>query len=505
MDNKLHAYDFAFMLVVSMLAMLHYFAWSAYPPDVDPTNFTVALSNSFSPTFDSPHPPGYPLYVFAARLAASLVGSNHAYQLINLGMLLGSGGALYWLFRRFNAVAIGFASSVLVMTHPLAWAATVIAESYVTDLFFGCAILAFVLTQRDSRDRMLTGAFVLFLLLGLVRPVSGAMLLPLAMAASYATTRSKSLPLFVAIAGIGAVILAYGITVYVSGGLDVYRAATDRVMGEAFRESSILAGASLSAHFLMLQRLFGWLLFFSLPMLLGILIVASTRRSELQFKQHSSALMIGGAWLLPPLAFYSVIYYLKPTHQLIYIPCLLIPIAWILFGKDSILNRLGAKLILAGLVIVQLGIFFVPIPHLPQPLFRLTHAYFIQQDQAWEKLLSELDVLPKQNTLLIWAAHPSLRMFTTRLLNREGLVAAVNPSQTGLDYFDPKKGRWLPRSTSDGMIPNNYSGVVIVDALAGKPVVQYVPLTDRRNRRLAHLLKHVRQAAFHQSSGNTET
>jgi len=170
--------------LVSILATLHYYAWSDYPPGTDPINFTTAL-HDFSPAFDSPHPPGYPLYVFAARLAAFVVGERHAYQFINLAMLLGSGGMLYWLFRRINAAAMGFAAAALLMTHPLAWAATVLPECYVSDLFFGTAILAFVMTQRDLNRRLLSGVFVLFFLLGMVRPVSGVMLLPLAMAVSY--------------------------------------------------------------------------------------------------------------------------------------------------------------------------------------------------------------------------------------------------------------------------------------------------------------------------------
>lgn len=501
MDRKLYSYDLTFMLVASILAALHIYAWSDYPPGVDPINFTVALRNGFSPASDSPHPPGYPLYVFAARLAAFLAGERHAYQFINLGMLLGSGGILYWLFRRINATAIGFASAVLLMTHPLAWAATVIAECYVSDLFFGITIFAFVMTQRDSNRRLLSGVFILFFLLGMVRPVSGVMLLPLAMAVSYSTARSKSLLLLLAAVATTAIILAYGITVYISGGLDVYLSATDRVMGTAFRESSIVGGAPLSAHLLMLKRLFGWWLLWAIPMGLIVLIVALKKPGNLNFRRHSSALIIGGAWMLPALAFYSVIYYLKPTYQLIYLPCMLIPLAWVLFGKDSIFKQSSAKLILSGLVIVQLGIFFLPIPNIPEPIRRLTHAYFIQQDHAWEQLIRELDALPKKNTLLIWAEHPSLHMYAAKLLNREGIIAAVNWNRTGLNYFDPKKGLWLSGSgadkgssiwstsdTSSEMIGEKYDGVIIIDVLSGKAVVKYIPLANRQHRKIDYLL-----------------
>lgn len=485
MGNKLCAYDWAFMLMVSIVTVLHYYAWSDYPPDADPINFTTAL-HYFSPAFDSPHPPGYPLYVFAARLAVFVVGEGHAYQLINLAMMLGSGGMLYWLFRHINATAIGFAAAALLMTHPLVWAATVIPECYVSDLFFGVAILAFVMTQRDSKRRLLSGVFVLFFLLGMVRPVSGVMLLPLAMAVSYSTARSKLLPLLLAAVATLAIMCAYGITVYMSGGLDIYLAATDRVMGTAFRESSLLGGAPLSAHLLMLKRLFGWWLLWAMPMGLSLLIVALKKPSSLSFERHSAALLIGGAWMLPALAFYSVIYYLKPTHQLIYLPCLLIPLAWVLFGKDSIFNQSGAKLILAGLLIVQLGIFFLPISRLPEPIRRLTHTYFIQQDQAWEQLLTDIDAWPKKNTLLIWVDHPSLPLYAVRLLGEDARVAAASRDRTRLDYLDTKTMHWQP---VNAMIDEKYDGVVIIDKLAGKSVVKYVSLADRQHRQTDYLLK----------------
>ena len=488
MHKRLCAYDLTFLLVISMLAILHCLAWSDYPPDVDPINFTVALHN-FAPAFDSPHPPGYPLLVFSARLAALIVGENHAYQIVNLVMLLGSGGTLYWLFRHFNATAIGFASAVLLITHPLVWAATAIPECYISDVFFGIAILTFVMVQKGSNQRLLGGVFVLFFLLGMIRPVSGAMLLPLAMMGCYLTTRSKSLPLILAVVATIAVIMAYGITVYLSGGLDIYRSASLRVMGSAFRESSILGGAPLSAHLKMLTHLIGWLLLLALPMVLSILIVALKGTGNSNLGRHTSALMIGGAWILPPLAFYSVIYYLKPTYQLIYLPCLLIPIAWVLYGKAHIFSKLSANLILFGLVIAQLAIFFLPIPHIPQAIHRQTEAYIIQQDHAWEQLIRELDNLPKKHTLLIWATHPSLTVYAVRLLDRETPIAVANQNRTRINYLDPKTMHWLPASNADTMIDEKYDGVVVIDELAGKAVVKYIPLANRQHRKTEYLLK----------------
>jgi len=488
MDKNQRSYDQFLVLIVGCLAVLHYIAWSDYPPDVDPINFTVALQH-FAPAFDSPHPPGYPLFVFAARLAAVWVGDNHAYQFINLSMALGSGGFLYILFRRLNETAIGFASVLLLMSHPLVWSATVIPECYISDVFFGTAILALVLTQRASKQYLIVGIFVLFLLLGLVRPVSGVMLLPLAIVGSYITSRSKSLPLILAIIAAVAVVLAYGITAYLSGGLTLYRSAALRVMGGAFRASSILGGAPLSAHLKMLSHLLGWWLLLAIPATVALFFSAWKNPSSLNIKRQASALVIGAAWLLPPLAFYGGIYYLKPTYQLIYLPCLLIPVAWVLYGKESRVSRASANYILSFLVIGQLVIFFLPIPKLPQALHRYTEAFVIQQDKAWEQLLDQLNTLPKQNTLLIWVSHPSLPFYTVRLLDWEAPIAVAKQARTKLSYVEPKTMTWSPDNDKTTRIDNHYEGVVTIDEREGQAIIRYVRLSNEQDHEVEYLLK----------------
>jgi 4-amino-4-deoxy-L-arabinose transferase-like glycosyltransferase len=239
----------------------------------------------------------------------------------------------------------------------------------------------------------------------------------------------------------------------------------------------------------MLSHLIGWLLLLALPMILSILIVALKGTGYSNLRRHTSALMIGGAWILPPLAFYSAIYYLKPTYQLIYLPCLLIPIAWVLYGKAHIFTKLSANLILFGLVIMQLAIFFLPIPQIPQAIHRQTEAYIIQQDHAWEQLIRELDILPKKNTLLIWVTHPSLTVYAVRLLDRETPIAVANPNRTRINYLDPKTMNWLPASDADTMVDEKYDGVIVIDELAGKAVVKYIPLANRQHRKVEYLLK----------------
>lgn len=490
MNVKITKTDLVFVALISILAILHYCAWSDYPTDADPINFTVALRH-FAPEFDAPHPPGYPLFVFSARLVSFFVGEYHAYQFINLLMLLGTGAVIYSIFRRKNESMIGITSAILLMTHPLALAATVVPECYISDVFFGSVILASMLALRDSHKILLIASFIIFFLLGMIRPVSCFMLLPMAMVAGYSTKQFKAQSIILALVATIGIIAAYGITVYISGGLSIYRAAAIRVIGSSFHSTSVFGGAPLSHHLKMLSHLFVWLFLLASPMVLLLLFVSWKNLRALNIKNSSSALMIGVAWLFPPLVFYSCIYYLKPTYQLIYIPCLLIPIAWMLFGKQSDFGKKSANLIFSGLVMFQLGIFFIPIPHMPQAFYRQTEAYVIQQDHAWTQLNLKLETFRKKDILIIWVSHPSLHLYAMRLLNLKNPIAVANYNQTELNYLDMSTMKWLEKNRTSTIISEKYIGVVIINELAGKSVLQYIDISNPLHHRVDYLLKPV--------------
>lgn len=67
--------------------MLNISAWPAHPPDIDPINFISALHH-YDVSSNAPHAPGYPLYVGLAWLAQHIVETAHAYQFVNLAMLI---------------------------------------------------------------------------------------------------------------------------------------------------------------------------------------------------------------------------------------------------------------------------------------------------------------------------------------------------------------------------------------------------------------------------------
>lgn len=481
--------DLAGVLLIGSIATLHCSAWSNHPPDVDPINFQTAL-RSWDVTADSPHPPGYPLFVWLARGAAHLVGAGDAYQLVNLALLLGTALCLYLVFRHTARPEIGFCAAALLLTHPLAWAATVIAESYISDAFLTCAALACVFLLWNRPWAMVAGLAVTFFLLGLFRPVSCFLVLPLVAGAVLLAgeVRRPWLAGKACLAAMGSAILAYGLTAWMAGGLAIYRAASARVMGGAVRGSSVFAGAPLAAHVAMAGRLVGWNLLLAAPMLVLAALCLMLRGRGLWAPRLAKPLAIGLLWWAPPFAFYALVYYLKPTYQLIYLPALLIAAAWAIQEGLPGWGRPARWLLTGCLAAAQLAIFFLAPPSLPPQLFRLTHGYFARQDAAWEELLRDLAPLRRPGTLLVWVEHPSLELYALRLLDWPEPSAVPDPERRKLLYLKPSRMAWLPVTEESTTVSGRYDSAALIAAENGHARVKLVRFDQAETRQAAALL-----------------
>lgn len=116
-------------------------------------------------------------------------------------------------------------------------------------------------------------------------------------------------------------VVAYATTVLLAGGYQVYSAAVVRVMGYAVQSKSIFAGAPATEHIHMLLKLTVWLVLISLPAFIASAYCWKKYRyvvlSSLQCKQ---LILISASWMLPPLALFSFVYFLKPTYLLVVLP-----------------------------------------------------------------------------------------------------------------------------------------------------------------------------------------
>ena len=433
---------FALIVVLAVIAWVHMLAWAQHPPDVDPINFVVSL-HEFDISRDAPHPPGYPLYVGLARLAQLLIGPDHAFQLVNLVMMLATSALLAVIGSQLGSRQAGMLAAILFALHPLVWAGTVIQECYVSDALGGAALVACGLAFGQWRYRALALFFVIELAIGLLRPTSCLLLLPAGLTAIWLSAaddrdRLRLLALATGAAGI-ALGMAYAATVTLTGGLEVYRSAIDRVMGAAFRSNSVLGGATLRTHIAMVNRLLFWFALWSAPLIL----LAAVNRMVGSNRDWRPVTLLLLAWIAPALCFYTAIYYLKPTYQIVFVPALSLGCSWCL----STLARPQRVLTgaITALASVGQGFFWLGGDHLSEPLYRLTHAYFAKQDRAWEQLAGAVKDAPVDCVII----HPSWSDLTPsalRLITHDGTYAVRDEQgQTMINA----NGLWLTRPLSD--------------------------------------------------------
>lgn len=417
-----------FMVVILTYSLVHLGSWASEPPDVDPINFVMALDH-YDISTDRPHPPGYPLYVGLAKISSDVVGKAHAYQFINLTMLLAAAICLFLLTHHYGRPEVGLATVILLITHPLTFSATIVQESYFSDAFFGCLIVTWLLTNSASFKKQLVGVSLIFLTLGLFRIVSCAELSLVAIACVYVTHTTNSLKkAFITALYIASfTLIAYLTTIWLAGGYATYSAATARVMGAAVAGKSILAGAPVKAHAFMLLKFTVWLALVSLPTLLAIGYFLLKHKEKLLHSPKSKELLIVTlGWVLPPIGLYSLFYFLKPTYLMILLPPILLVFSILVFHLFRNQHKKFAWSLVILIASSQLLFFYYAPASLPKPLYRLTHTYFNAQDMAMSELKRITLKENSAHSLLIWVDHPELSIYATRVISWKGQIGLMD-------------------------------------------------------------------------------
>lgn len=222
---------------------------------------------------------------------------------------------------------------------------------------------------------------------------------------------------YVALVSGCATIAAYLATVWLGGGFEVYRTATDRVMGSAFRGASILGGAPASVHFRMLLKMLTWFtVIAAVPLALYVFSRSRRRESDAERTQCRELELLCTAWIVPGFVFYATVYYLKPLYHLIYMPAIELLLATAICRLA--VGRRSVSLAIASVVVaLQLGFFWMGGPGLDVRLYRLTRDYVQHQDEAWEKLEQQL-ADRREYEIVVYVGHPDLRPHALRTIAR---------------------------------------------------------------------------------------
>ena len=234
------------------LALLYLVSHAACLPtslgDVDAINFALGVRD-FDIARHQPHPPGYPVFIAAAKAstAAARAAGVAAPEVRGLALLSAVAGAaliplLFWLtlsIARDTTVAVW--AAVLTALSPLVWFNAVRPLSDLTGLAAVVGAQALFATVIAGRGRpgaaraLLAGAFVAGLAVG-IRSQSFVLTFPLlALALAIPGTRLRGADRIAAVAAAAAGGLLWGLPLLLaSGGLDAYLGALRNQAGEDF-------------------------------------------------------------------------------------------------------------------------------------------------------------------------------------------------------------------------------------------------------------------------------
>lgn len=167
------------LALAGAVAVTRFLFRSHYLYDVDSVNFALAMQR-FDPRVHQPHPPGYFLYIYAARLLDRLF-HNANLSLVVLSIIASCAAviAIYQLaLDWFGPVAANFAG-LLFLFSPLVWFHGTVALTYIVEAFFS-ALLGYLCWRIEyGREALIIPAGIALGVSAGVRPSSFVFLLPL--------------------------------------------------------------------------------------------------------------------------------------------------------------------------------------------------------------------------------------------------------------------------------------------------------------------------------------
>ena len=288
----------------------------------DAVQFALALTE-FDVAKHQPHPPGYLLYVGLGRLANRWV-EDPALAYVGLAMLFSAATTfvVYWLARRLYDRTTAIAAAALLAVSPLFWFYGSVGLTYAGEAFGASLVAWCAWGALEGRSRYLyLGALTLGLVGGMRQSVL-VLIFPLWLGAAVLGVRSWRR--VVAAGGVlSAAVLAWLLpTIWLSGGLAAYVAASTQLYGSVVLPTSVLGG-SLDVTFSQARYLAESVIVGLGPLALAFVALPAYVRRVGWGRQEWFLL----AWILPPAAFYTLVHFGQAGYVLTFLPALVILLA----------------------------------------------------------------------------------------------------------------------------------------------------------------------------------
>jgi len=270
--------------------------------NMDTGHFAFAVVNGFDMSVHQPHPPGYFLYVEAARAITLIAGD----PLLALSLMSVIATALYVpliyiISDKVFGERAALAAGVLALTSPLLWLHGIVGLSYSVEALASAVLAWMALRSRGGETRFLWLSAVVLGLAGGFRQTTVVLMYPLWLYGAYVHGPRKTL--------LAHLVLAAGIAAWLfpmlsaSGGLGGYLTSTASQVDRAVWNGLSLSGV---AHNALLQFFSAsWAVMAGLVPLLHIAYTRIRSGSPLAIEPADAKFIL--FWALPALAFYTIV------------------------------------------------------------------------------------------------------------------------------------------------------------------------------------------------------
>lgn len=332
----------------------------------DAIQFALGLEH-FAMAVHHPHPPGYLGHMAVGWLFADLgLARDLAMQAASLTAAALAVVGIFFLGRRMYGYREGLVAAGLFCIHPVTWYYAVSGESYPAEAF---AATVLVLIGLDLKKGCSTGRIVAFFLIyglaGGIRQSLPLFFLPFAVWRLFGacTGHISTRAIFrVLVAGGSATagILVWAVPlVHLAGGLDallgLFQTQFFTVFGSFY---SPLMGASEGAVRTNLDSLWRFGIgAFSVGGAVALVLLAVGRLQTLRRDCFKGVYL---AWLLPPLAWFVLLFIYKPGHMLVLVPAVALFSARVLIRTFPEGRRALLSTLVGGVLAAQAALFLAP-------------------------------------------------------------------------------------------------------------------------------------------------
>jgi hypothetical protein len=285
-------------LLMATVAVTRYTFRSKYLYDIDSVNFALAIGH-FNPSTHQPHPPGYFLYVWAARVLNHLFHDpNTTLVALSIAASCGAAWAIHTLTNEWFGRHAATFSGLIFLCSPLAWFHGTVALTYVVEAFLS-ALLGYMFWRIRQGGRIVPAAVMLGIAAGL-RPSTLLFLGPLFL---YALASVKPKARLIGVAVLTVTIFLWLLPmVYASGGWTVYTGALWSLWKMVPAKQTVLNSSILNSVARLLTIVFIFGLSFGSAAALPLYAVRSGTAIAPSQKRFIAV------WLVPGLLFFTFVF-----------------------------------------------------------------------------------------------------------------------------------------------------------------------------------------------------